>query len=165
MPKQNRTKSKSHKTKDNSIKKKNYQQLNKVNKPSHTQANKSTKSIDNIEFDKRLFELKERQVGASGRNKAKKSFVSNIIIQSPILAMTTIEKPKSIIDALLVNEESDKIEKNVINRKFERDISANKNVFAVLGEEEAELNITIMPSILQLGTQQRHDEEEIDPDI
>ena len=183
MPSHNRAKSKSHKshkshglhrTSDERVKRayqnnNNSNNNNNKNSTNKKQGQSNNKSIVNDEFDRELFNLKERQSGAYGRNKAKKSLVSNIVIQAPILPMniTTIDKPKSIIEELLMNEEYDSRVQTTIssNDKTDRSRHASTNIFAVLDDDDEEtLKINIQPSILQLNNQ-KHEEDEIDPDI
>ena len=176
MPAHNRAKSKSHKShkshglhRNNDERVRAYQNNNNNNKK---QSHSNNKGIVNDEFDRELFNLKERQSGAYGRNKAKKTLVaSNIVIQAPILPMniTTIDKPKSIIEELIMNEESDNREHTTINRNHDMtDRSRHANIFAVLDDDDEKLKINIQPSILQFNIKkhEEHEEhEEIDPDI
>lgn len=171
MPKQqNRPKSKSHglhQTNDIRVSKHQHNHQNQQQKQQQHRMNDKKNTINKNNFENELLNLKERQSGASGRNKAKKSLVSNIVIHAPILPIniTTIEKSKSIIDALLIHEESsEKIEsKNIGMNERKRH---SQNIYAVLDEEEGKLNITLQPSILQFGRHHNYnDDEEIDPEI
>ena len=155
-----------HRTSDERARTYQHNNSNNSSNSSKRQGQTSNKGIVNDEFDRELFNLKERQSGAYGRDKAKKSLVSNIVIQAPILPLniTTIDKPKSIIDELLMNEESDSREKKNINRNNDRnDRSRHSNIFTVLDDDEEKLKINIQPSILQFNYQKH--EDEIDPDI
>jgi len=155
----NDNKRKSHKTSNNNN--------NKITKHNHRGSDPKplkikTKSIKSVEFDDELMRLKEREAGAAGRNKIKKSLATNIVIKSPTLQMankdhSSSSSSSSYVDLLLMNEEADmmlqsKAMANTFNNNSNRNSKNNSNnMYSVLDDDDAKPSIVIQPSILKLG--------------
>lgn len=148
---------------------------NKISKHNHhhhdnsktLQIKTKIKSIKSIEFDEELMRLKEREAGATGRNKVKKSLATNIVIQGPTLQINDKAQSLSIVDLLLMNEESDILQTKAMDNTLKsKSNSSSNNMYAVLDEDYSKPTITIQQSILKLGNHHTalHDDES-DPDI
>ena len=160
----NDNKRKSHKTSNNNN--------NKITKHNHRGSDPKplkikTKSIKSVEFDDELMRLKEREAGAAGRNKIKKSLATNIVIKSPTLQMANKGRSSSssggsssssYVDLLLMNEEADmmlqsKAMANTFNSNSNRNNKNNSNnMYSVLDDDDdAKPRIVIQPSIFKVG--------------